>query len=79
MIRVGKEAGLNVSGRIGKVVNDHQVDWSAAYKLFPGDVAYVWHASTFTIDVGLHLRESSFHIRSSIIWRNPAGAVAGHY
>ena len=75
-----KEAGLNVSGRTGKVVNDHQVDWSAAYKLFPGDVAYVWHASTFTIDVGLHLRESQFQIRSSIIWRKPSLVLSrGHY
>ncbi|MBX9677757.1 MAG: ParB N-terminal domain-containing protein [Gemmataceae bacterium] len=75
-----KEAGVSESARTGKVVNDHLVDWSAAYKLFPGDVAYVWHASTFTIDVGQHLRQSQFQIRSSIIWRKPSLVLSrGHY
>ena len=75
-----KEAGVSDSARTGKVVNDHLVDWSEAYKLFPGDVAYVWHASTFTIDVGQHLRQSQFQIRASIIWRKPSLVLSrGHY
>jgi len=32
---------------LGKVANDDQVDWTAALKLFAGDVAYVWHAGGF--------------------------------
>ena len=36
-----------VNGRqreIGKVSNDDRADWREAWALFPGDVAYVWHA-----------------------------------
>jgi ParB-like nuclease domain len=43
-----KEAGLGKQRQIGKVVNDDRIDWSDAYKLFPGDVAYVWHAGIIT-------------------------------
>ena len=31
--------------RTGKVANDDRADWRAAWALFPGDVAYVWHAA----------------------------------
>jgi len=44
------EAGLNKEWQTraeGKVQNDHKCDWTDAYKLFPGRVAYVWHAPTF--------------------------------
>ena len=34
----------------GKVLNDDRADWGEAWALFPGDVAYVWHA-------GLHAGE----------------------
>lgn len=33
------------SKHTNKVVNDNRASWSDAYTLFPGDVAYVWHAS----------------------------------
>ena len=47
-----EEAGLNPRTRQGgKVANDDRVDWSEAWALFPGDVAYVWHA-------GIHARRS---------------------
>jgi hypothetical protein len=39
-----ERAGLGRQRQTGTVANDQQVDWSAAYRLFPGDVAYVWHA-----------------------------------
>lgn len=52
----------------GKVQNDDKVDWSAAWKLFPGSVAYVWHAGIFASDVDWSLRESGFEIVSQIIW-----------
>ena len=29
---------------VGKVKNDDKADWREAWALFPGDVAYVWHA-----------------------------------
>jgi len=47
--------GLNDSQRTGKVANDDRVDWTDAYKLFPGHVAYVWHAARFTADLADHL------------------------
>ena len=31
--------------RIGKVQNDHRADWREAWKLFPGNIAYVWHGA----------------------------------
>ncbi len=31
---------------VGRVTNDTRADW-AAYALFPGNVAYVWHAALF--------------------------------
>jgi DNA modification methylase len=38
-------AGLGKQRQTGAVANDDRVDWSEAYALFPGDVAYVWHAA----------------------------------
>ena len=29
-----------------KVVNDDRADWREAWALFPGSVAYIWHAGT---------------------------------
>jgi hypothetical protein len=40
-----EQAGLNPRTRQGgKVANDNRIDWSEAWALFPGDVAYLWHA-----------------------------------
>jgi DNA modification methylase len=75
-----KEAGVSDSTRLGKVTNDDRDDWSAAYALFPGDVVYLWHASTRAIDVGLHLRQTGFDIRACIIWRKQSLVLSrGHY
>jgi hypothetical protein len=52
----------------GTVANDHQVDWLAAYRLFPGDVAYVWHAGLHAAEVARGLEACGFRIRSQIIW-----------
>ncbi|MGZ8915832.1 MAG: site-specific DNA-methyltransferase [Methylobacter sp.] len=48
--------------------NDDQADWFNAYSLFPGTVAYVWHASTFTDIVMDGLRRAGFEIKQQIIW-----------
>ncbi|MBQ7562045.1 MAG: site-specific DNA-methyltransferase, partial [Synergistaceae bacterium] len=37
--------------RTGKVLNDDKADWREAWALFPGDVAYVWHASMHAQEV----------------------------
>ena len=62
-------AGLNPRTRQGgKVANDDRIDWSEAWALFPGDVAYVWHAGIHAAEVALGLQACGFQIRSQIIW-----------
>lgn len=52
----------------GVVANDHRVDWREAWVLFPGDVAYVWHASWFVSAVQMSLAAARFDVRAQIIW-----------
>ena len=64
-----EEAGLNPRTRQGgKVANDDRIDWSEAWALFPGAVAYVWHAGIHASEVALGLQSCGFQIRSQIIW-----------
>jgi DNA modification methylase len=61
--------GSAVGGRaIGKVENDDKADWSEAWALFPGDVAYVWHAGNMAHTVAESLIRNGLHIRAQIIW-----------
>jgi DNA modification methylase len=54
------------------ISGDQKADWSDAFELVPSlDVAYVWHASAFAIEVGLGLRRIGFDIKQQIIWRKP--------
>ena len=47
----------HASRAIGTVENDDRSDWREAWALFPGDVAYVWHAGTNrTSPIGALLR-----------------------
>jgi DNA modification methylase len=56
------------------------VDWTAAYKLFPGDVAYVWHAGVHAGEVAAGLTSVGFEIRAQIIWSKQHFAMSrGHY
>ncbi len=72
--------GLNHSPRIGKVKNDDRIDWTDAYKLFPGHVAYVWHAGRFAADLVVNLKSAGLDIRTQIIWRKPRFVIGrGHY
>lgn len=74
-INRGKE-----SARIGEVLNDDRADWSEAWALFPGDVAYVWHAATKSYEVEGSLRASGFETRAVIAWIKPNFAIGrGHY
>jgi DNA modification methylase len=50
------------------VLNDHRADWREAWALFPGDVAYVWHAHTFSGVVKDSLEAVGFEPRSPIVW-----------
>jgi DNA modification methylase len=74
------QAGLSDSKSTGKVRNDDRVDWTEAYRLFPGDVAYVWHAGRFAGDLAANLAKAEFDIRAQIIWRKQRFAISrGHY
>ena len=53
---------------IGVVENDDRADWSEAYSLFPGDVAYVWHAGNMAHTVAESLITCGLDIRAQIIW-----------
>jgi len=52
----------------GVVLNDDTADWSEAWALFPGDVAYVWHGGLFGGVVAESLVACGFETRSQIIW-----------
>ena len=61
-------AGKRKQLTAGKVQNDSQVNCSLAWCLFPGSVAYVWHASLHTFEVYKSLSDSEYEIVSNIIW-----------
>lgn len=52
----------------GKVRNDSRVDWSDAYRLFDGDVVYIWHAGIYAGEVAANLAACDFGIRAQIVW-----------
>ena len=52
----------------GRVLNDDRIDWTPAFRLFPGDVAYVWHAGLHAGRVAASLEQVGFVLRAQIIW-----------
>lgn len=56
--------------------NDDEADWYESYTLFPGNVAYVWHASAFTDVVMDGLRRAGFSIKQQIIWNKNVHALS---
>jgi len=62
------KAGVNRSSRVGKVQNDERADWGAAWALFPGDIAYVWHGALHSTTVAESLQREGFALRAQIIW-----------
>ena len=68
--------GSVIGGKaLGKVENDDKADWREAWALFPGDVAYVWHAGLFAGTVADSLIECGFKLRSQIIWAKSQFAI----
>jgi hypothetical protein len=63
-----ERAGLGKQRQTGTVPNDDRVDWRAAYRLFEGDVAYIWHAGVHASQVAAGLEELGLRIRTQIIW-----------
>lgn len=65
---------------IGEVANDNRADWRAAWRHFPGDVAYVWHAALHHATVERSLVACGFEQRSQIVWNKTHAAIGrGHY
>lgn len=52
----------------GKVANDNRADWREAWALFPGDVAYIWHAMLHSAAVAQSIEAIDFAIRAEIVW-----------
>jgi DNA modification methylase len=73
--------GTPIAGSaVGVVHNDSKSDWSDAYKLFPGDVIYVWHAGNKAWDVAESIIHSGYKIRTQIVWaKNNIVISRGHY
>ena len=74
------DAGTSQTRRTGKVLNDDRADWRAAWALFPGDVAYVWHGALHAGTVADSLIAIGFDVRSQIIWTKERLVLSrGHY
>lgn len=72
----GKDGGRAT----GKVENDGEADWREAWALFPGDVAYVWHAGNKAHLVADSLLSCGFDLRAQVIWAKSHFVVGrGHY
>jgi len=52
----------------GKVLNDDRYDWSDAYALFTGDIAYIWHSAKYTHKFAEHIENNGFELISLIFW-----------
>ncbi|MBL8658849.1 MAG: site-specific DNA-methyltransferase [Rhodospirillales bacterium] len=74
------DAGVSTTARTGTVRNDDRADWRDAWALFPGDVAYVWHAGVHGRTVADSLQACDFNIRAQLIWAKSRFALSrGHY
>jgi len=70
----------NADRAIGKPQNDDIVDWRESYKLFPGDVMYIWHAGNMAFFVAESIIASNAVIRTQIIWaKNNIVISRGNY
>ena len=77
---VGAKLSGIKSGVTGKVLNDDNADWSDAWALFTGSVAYVWHANKTGHIVANSLIDNDFEIRGQIIWTKTGHILSrGHY
>ena len=49
-------------------MNDDRADWTVAWTLFPGHVAYIWHAALKAPAVAADIEAAGFTIRRQVIW-----------
>lgn len=61
---------------VGRVLNDDRADWTTAFDLFTGPIAYVWHAGLHAVTVANNLIDAGFTLRSQIIWRKQHFALS---
>jgi DNA modification methylase len=61
---------------VGRVRNDDRAEWADAWQLFPGTIAYVWHAALKASAVAADLEAAGFTIRSQIIWQKQHFALS---
>lgn len=74
------KAGVADKVASGKVLNDDRADWREAWALFPGDVAYVWHAGIYAGVVEDSLKSCKFRVRAQIVWVKTRHVLSrGHY
>ena len=73
--------GSPIGGQaVGKVSNDDRADWSDAWKLYAGDVVYIWHAGNMAHIVAESIIATGFSIVSQIIWaKNQLVIGRGNY
>lgn len=73
--------GGKAGGRAtGKVQNDGKADWTEAWSLFPGDVAYIWHAGRHAAEVQRSIEAAGFSVRCQIVWaKNNIAIGRGDY
>jgi DNA modification methylase len=65
---------------VGRVRNDDRASWKEAWQLFPGRIAYVWHAALKASTVAADLEAAGFTLRSQIIWAKQHFALSrGEY
>lgn len=65
---------------IGKVNNDDRADWTEAYSLWSGKVAYVWHDGKVSPLIGGNLEACGLVLRNLIIWGKNQHAISrGNY
>ena len=75
------KAGVSTKdGAFGKSTNDDRCDWTDAYVLFPGRIAYVWMGSLNLPTAAVGLAACGLVTRSLIIWDKGHIVIGrGHY
>jgi len=59
---------------------DADVDWSGVFRLFLGNVVYIWHAAQYTARVYQSIKDIGFDVRAQIIWlKGNAAESLGDY
>ena len=71
------DAGLSGNtNKMGKVTSDDRVDWREAWALFPGDVAYCWHAGRHASVVQESLASAGLVVVAQVIWNKDRFALS---